>query len=178
MPTPTATMTVEWPREKKNPVASGRWPSDMSLRVTLSMADRWSASKACRRPRVHAVIATPRPTPSLAYWKWCGITARTKIAQPLAFSRKITAAMTASRTRSAGWRRGTGAGGLSTAILHEMPEDRGPTDRPSSEDRNRAQQQATGLIPEGASPLRDSARFSLDFAAVAPPRREAATWQP
>ena len=34
-----------------------------------------------------------------------------------------------------------------------------------------AQQQATGLIPEGASPLRDSARFSLDFAAVAPPRR-------
>ena len=66
MPTPTATMMLEWPSAKKNPVASGRWPSAMSLRVTLSIAEMWSASNACRNPRVHAVIATPRPTPSFS----------------------------------------------------------------------------------------------------------------
>ena len=39
MPTPTATMTVECPKEKKNPVPSGRLPSAISLRVVLSMQE-------------------------------------------------------------------------------------------------------------------------------------------
>ena len=43
---------VEWPSEKKNPTLSGRWPSAISLRVVLSIAPMWSASNACRRPRV------------------------------------------------------------------------------------------------------------------------------
>ena len=38
-PTPTTTMIVEWPSAKKNPVPSGRFPSDMSLRVVLSIAE-------------------------------------------------------------------------------------------------------------------------------------------
>ena len=62
-PTPTATMIVEWPKEKKKPVPSGRFPSAISLRVVLSIQEMWSASKACRNPRNHAVTATPRPTP-------------------------------------------------------------------------------------------------------------------
>jgi hypothetical protein len=47
----TKTM-VECPREKKNPTESGRLPSLTSLRVVLSIAAMWSASKACRMPRV------------------------------------------------------------------------------------------------------------------------------
>ena len=43
---------VEWPREKKKPTLSGRWPSVISLRVVLSIAPMWSASKAWRRPSV------------------------------------------------------------------------------------------------------------------------------
>ena len=43
---------VECPSEKKNPTPSGRWPSFMSLRVVLSIAAMWSASKAWRSPRV------------------------------------------------------------------------------------------------------------------------------
>jgi len=46
----SANTTVEWPSEKKNPTASGRCPSLISLRVVLSMAAMWSASKAWRRP--------------------------------------------------------------------------------------------------------------------------------
>ncbi len=47
---------VEWPRENQNPTDSGRrspsaW-SAMSLRVVLSTAAMWSASKACRSPKV------------------------------------------------------------------------------------------------------------------------------
>ena len=57
MPTPIATTMVEWPREKKNPNDSGRGlpvpcRSPITLRVVLSMAEMWSASNACRRPRV------------------------------------------------------------------------------------------------------------------------------
>ena len=44
--------TELWPRLNQNPTLSGRWPSVISLRVVLSMAAMWSASKACRRPRV------------------------------------------------------------------------------------------------------------------------------
>jgi hypothetical protein len=43
---------LEWPREKKKPVDSGRLPSPTSLRVVLSIAAMWSASKACRMPSV------------------------------------------------------------------------------------------------------------------------------
>ena len=57
MPTPMATTMVEWPREKKKPKANGRglsvpWRSSITLRVVLSIAEMWSASKAWRRPRV------------------------------------------------------------------------------------------------------------------------------
>ena len=64
MPTPTTITTVAWPNEKKNPLASGLLPSAISLRVVLSMQEMWSASKACLKPRNHAVMATPSPTPS------------------------------------------------------------------------------------------------------------------
>ena len=64
IPAPTAITTVAWPKEKKNPLPSGRLPSAISLRVVLSMHEMWSASKACLNPRNQAVIATPRPTPS------------------------------------------------------------------------------------------------------------------
>ena len=44
--------TVECPSEKKKPTATGRFPSCSSLRVELSMAEMWSASKAWRSPKV------------------------------------------------------------------------------------------------------------------------------
>ena len=44
--------TVECPSEKKNPTPSGRLRSAMSLRVVLSIAEMWSASKAWRKPSV------------------------------------------------------------------------------------------------------------------------------
>ena len=44
--------TVECPRENQNPTDTGRLPSAISLRVVLSIAAMWSASKACRMPRV------------------------------------------------------------------------------------------------------------------------------
>ena len=50
--TASTNTTVEWPSEKKNPTLSGRLPSWISLRVVLSMAAMWSASKAWRMPRV------------------------------------------------------------------------------------------------------------------------------
>ena len=48
----SANTTLECPREKKKPTDSGRLPSLTSLRVVLSIAAMWSASKACRIPRV------------------------------------------------------------------------------------------------------------------------------
>jgi hypothetical protein len=39
MPAPTATMIIEWPKEKKNRLASGRFQSAISLRVVLSMQE-------------------------------------------------------------------------------------------------------------------------------------------
>ena len=50
--TARAKTTDEWPSEKKKPTLSGRLPSLTSLRVVLSIAAMWSASKACRMPRV------------------------------------------------------------------------------------------------------------------------------
>ena len=57
IPAPIATTTLEWPREKKNPNPNGRGApvpcrSPSTLRVVLSIAEMWSASNACRRPRV------------------------------------------------------------------------------------------------------------------------------
>ena len=43
---------VEWPNEKKYPRLRGFFPSFISFRVVLSIAEMWSASKACRSPRV------------------------------------------------------------------------------------------------------------------------------
>ena len=48
MPSPKT--IVECPSEKKNPMESGRLPSAISLRVVLSIAEMWSASKAWRMP--------------------------------------------------------------------------------------------------------------------------------
>ena len=47
---PSRKTIVECPSEKKNPTLSGRWPSFISLRVVLSIAPMWSASKACLMP--------------------------------------------------------------------------------------------------------------------------------
>jgi hypothetical protein len=63
MPTPASNTTLEWPSAKKKPLPSGRRPVAISLRVVLSMAAMWSASKAWRHPSVHAVSAAPIPTP-------------------------------------------------------------------------------------------------------------------
>ena len=48
----SANTMLEWPSENQKPTDSGRLPSPISLRVVLSMAAMWSASKACRIPRV------------------------------------------------------------------------------------------------------------------------------
>ena len=53
--------TVECPSEKKKPTLKGLWPSVISLRVVLSIAEMWSASKACRIPRVRARMPVPNP---------------------------------------------------------------------------------------------------------------------
>ena len=50
---------VEWPSEKKKPVPSELFPSWRNLRVVLSIAAMWSASKAWRSPNVYASV--PRP---------------------------------------------------------------------------------------------------------------------
>ncbi len=42
----------ECPSEKKNPTLKGRFFSAISLRVVLSIAAMWSASKAWRIPSV------------------------------------------------------------------------------------------------------------------------------
>jgi hypothetical protein len=44
---------VEWPREKKVPTVTGLWPAARRRLVIRSMADIWSASKACLNPRTH-----------------------------------------------------------------------------------------------------------------------------
>jgi hypothetical protein len=43
-------MIVEWPKEKKNPAPTGRFPSAMSLRVVLSMQE---VLDACTGSCVH-----------------------------------------------------------------------------------------------------------------------------
>ena len=48
----SANTIVEWPSENQNPTLSGRWPSRISLRVVLSIAEMWSASNAWRMPSV------------------------------------------------------------------------------------------------------------------------------
>ncbi len=49
--TEAAKTMLEWPMAKNRPTLTGRWPSCISLRVTLSMAAMWSASIAWRRPK-------------------------------------------------------------------------------------------------------------------------------
>ena len=50
--TPSARTIVECPSENQKPTLSGRCPSPISLRVVLSIAAMWSASKAWRSPSV------------------------------------------------------------------------------------------------------------------------------
>ncbi len=51
-PAVSAKTIVEWPSEKKKPTPSERLPSPRNLRVVLSIAAMWSASKAWRSPNV------------------------------------------------------------------------------------------------------------------------------
>ena len=60
-PAPKAT-TAECPIANQKPTATGRWPSCISLRVTLPMAAVWSGSAAWRRPKPWAVSAVPSRT--------------------------------------------------------------------------------------------------------------------
>ena len=50
---------MECPSENQKPTLSGLRPSAISLRVVLSMAEMWSASKAWRSPSVYAVNPMP-----------------------------------------------------------------------------------------------------------------------
>jgi len=59
MLTEAMAMIVEWPIANQKPTATGRLPSCISLRVTLSIAAMWSASTAWRRPRPQASSAVP-----------------------------------------------------------------------------------------------------------------------
>ncbi len=56
-----STTIEECPSANQKPTETGRLPSAISFRVVLSITAMWSASKACRMPRVYAVM--PRPTP-------------------------------------------------------------------------------------------------------------------
>ena len=47
-----ASTTVEWPMAKKKPTPTGLRPRCIISLVVSSMAAMWSASKACRMPRV------------------------------------------------------------------------------------------------------------------------------
>ena len=51
-PVTSENTTVEWPSEKKKPTPSDRLSSCRNFRVVLSIAAMWSASNACRRPKV------------------------------------------------------------------------------------------------------------------------------
>ena len=92
---PTSTNTiVEWPRENQKPTDIGRWPSAISLRVVLSIAAMWSASKACRMPRVYATRPRPIPsTPASPTWYCAGATIPTSVPQPRRCSRAMKIAM-------------------------------------------------------------------------------------
>ena len=117
-PAPATMMMQECPRAKKNPVPSGRRPSAVGLRVVLSIAEMWSASKACRAPRVDAVSATPRPSPRPLNWKWCGAIAKAKMPQPPRFRVRTTRAMALSRpVRFRSACRGSRAAGRSIRTL-------------------------------------------------------------
>ena len=63
--TARANTTEEWPSENQKPTLRGRLPSAISLRVVLSIAEMWSASKACRMPRVYARMPVPKPKSSV-----------------------------------------------------------------------------------------------------------------
>ena len=100
IPAPTRTTTLECPAAKKKPVASGRCPSASSLRVVLSIAAMWSASKAWRQPSVQAVSAAPRPTPRPPRRTWWGSTASTNIPQPPALSARTMASIASTLARA------------------------------------------------------------------------------
>ena len=156
-PAPTTMMMEECPRAKKNPVPSGRLPSAISLRVVLSIAEMWSASKACRAPSVHAVSATPRPRPRPRNWKWCGAIAKAKMPQPPRFRARTTRAMALSRPRSlpvslprfaCGWTV-WGATGASCGREGQAAPAQAPDEPPFLRGLvTSARSQATGLIPQ------------------------------
>ena len=74
--------TLEWPRENQNPTDSGRCRSAISLRVVLSIAAMWSASNACRMPRVYAVSPIPIPNALPPKLNRAGSTKSTRVLQP------------------------------------------------------------------------------------------------
>ncbi len=101
-PAASRNTTDEWPREKKKPTLSGRWPSVISLRVVLSMAPMWSASKAWRIPSVYAVMPTPIPNAPVPSFRCCGATNPSSSPKPITCSATIATARNAARRHSAG----------------------------------------------------------------------------
>ncbi|MFC5041443.1 hypothetical protein [Ornithinimicrobium kibberense] len=76
---------MEWPRENQKPTFVAGRPSATRRRVVLSIAAMWSASKACRAPRVNAVMptATPKTCPCAPPSSSCaGPTSRKRLPHP------------------------------------------------------------------------------------------------
>ncbi len=92
----------------------------MNFRVVLSIAAMWSASKACRIPRVYAVMAIPIPS---ALRCWGKITTNSK-PHPITCSPRMKAAIPPALPHSAGVRllriRASRPAGLTAKVA--MPE--------------------------------------------------------
>ena len=85
----TSRTTVECPMAKKKPTETGRPPSCISLRVTLSIAAIWSASTAWRRPNPQA----SSPVLSSSGWAWKARNAQAQATRLKASSRQYIPAM-------------------------------------------------------------------------------------
>ena len=92
--------TELWPRLNQNPTLNGRLPSVISFRVVLSMAAMWSASKACRRPRVYAVTPRPMLNSCPLTWYSCGATRKINVPHPTMCSSRMKVAIPMTDRRS------------------------------------------------------------------------------
>ncbi len=92
---------VECPSENQKPTLSGRLPSDISLRVVLSIAEMWSASKAWRRPERVGGHADPDRERAAAAeaGSGCGATSASSIRKPATCRPTTTIAIIASVRR-------------------------------------------------------------------------------
>src|SRR5215469_4556948 len=126
------------------------------------------------------------------------MTVKMKIAQPQAFKARMTTAMSESRARSAGrsaWARGLATDVRVAGFATELSTGHPPRDARRSggtalpprtpalggvvgSGPAEVRQQATGLIPDRGFTVAGQRRVLTGFAAAAPSRRAAATWQP